>query len=111
MKKTSKDVVLTFLRALNEENFDLATACLHANFRFEGPLGIRNNAQEYMRDMEKMKLKYDIDKVFEDGQDVCLIYKVSIAGKTLLTAGLYELENGKLTSLRVLFDPRPVVEK
>jgi hypothetical protein len=61
--------------------------------------------------MEKMKLKYEIDKVFVDENDVCVIYKVAIAGKKLLTSGLYHMENGKLSTLRVLFDPRPIFEK
>jgi hypothetical protein len=109
--KTSKEIVLSFLKALNEEEFNSAQELLDASFRFEGPLGIRNNSKDYMQDMEKIKLKYEIEKVFEEGNYVSLFYKVSIAGQNLPTAGLYNVENGKLKSLRVLFDPRPVLEK
>lgn len=33
-----------------------------------------------------------------------------MAGVKTLSCGWYQVEDGKVTSLRVLFDPRPVLE-
>jgi hypothetical protein len=59
--------------------------------------------------MEKMRLKYDVKKVFADGNDVCLWYEVTLSGTAVLTAGWYHLEAGRINSLKVVFDPRPVL--
>jgi len=40
---------------------------------FKGVLGSRDGADAYMKDMEEMKLKYDIKKTIAQEHDVCLI--------------------------------------
>jgi len=110
--KTNKEIVLSFLNALNEENFDTARMLLNPSFSFKGPLGERAGADVYINDMKKMKFKYDIDKVFENKNEVCLIYDINMGkGKPIKTCGIYQLEDDKLSSLYVLFDPRPVLDE
>lgn len=59
-----------------------------------------------------MKFKYKIKKVFEEGTDVCLLYDINMGGKeTIFTCGWYHLKNNKIKSLKVVFDPRPVLEE
>jgi hypothetical protein len=77
---------------------------------FEGVLGSRNGAEEYFRDMRKMGLQYDIKHVFVNADDVCLLYNLNISDKTIFCCGLYHLEGGKISSLKVVFDPRPILE-
>jgi hypothetical protein len=60
--------------------------------------------------MERMKLKYGIKKIFADENDVCLFYDLSMGGLTLFGCGWYHVQNGKINSLKVVFDPRPVLE-
>jgi hypothetical protein len=60
--------------------------------------------------MKKMKLKYDVQKAFVDGDDVCLFYDLRISGHTIFGCGWYHLENDKISSLKVLFDPRPLLD-
>jgi hypothetical protein len=55
--KRSKEVVLSFLEALNQEDFKKAKECLNNDFIFRGPMGERNGAGEYIEDMKKMKFK------------------------------------------------------
>jgi len=73
-------------------------------------LGSRNGAADYFNDMEKMKLKYDIKKVFAEGNDVCLLYDTVLSGVTIFGCGWYHVEGDKINSLKVVFDPRPVLE-
>ena len=107
----SKELVLSFLEALNEEDFEKAKECLNNDFIFRGPMGERNGAGEYIEDMKKMKFKYKIEKAFSLGEDVCIIYEIDMSGKAKIpTSGLYHLDNGKISSLKVFFDPRPILK-
>ncbi|HTF82431.1 MAG TPA: nuclear transport factor 2 family protein [Cytophagales bacterium] len=107
--KNPVDIVLAFVNALNEEDFVTAKSFLNTDFVFKGPLATREGADVYIQDMEKMRLKYQVDKTFVNDQEVCLIYKVTIGGISLPTCGLYLLKDQKLSSLTVFFDPRPAL--
>ncbi|WP_412468841.1 nuclear transport factor 2 family protein [Pedobacter sp. KLB.chiD] len=105
----AKVVVLDFIHALNAENFEMARAKLHDHMAFRGVMGERNGADIYIEDMEKMKFKYDIKKVFVDEEEVCLWYDINMGSKTIFACGWYKIADGKITSFQVLFDPRPVL--
>ena len=109
-KTTPREAVLYLIKALNTEDFQKAKEFVADNFSFVGVLGSRDGAGAYFNDMEKMKLKYDIKNVFAEKNDVCIIYDLVIDGKTIFGCGLYHVEEGKVTSLRVVFDPRPLLK-
>jgi len=111
VKTSARDTVLSALKALNEEDFDTARNSFSDDMVFEGVLGTRNGAEAYFNDMKKMKIKYDVIKAFEEGDDVCLLYDLQLSGLTIFGCGWYHLENGKIKSIKVVFDPRPVLEK
>lgn len=108
--QTNKDVVLSFLQALNNEDFILARSFVQDDLRFNGVLGSREGAAAYFSDMERMKLKYSILKAFEDGDDVCVLYDIGMGGKTIFSCGWYQLKDHKISTIRVVFDPRPLLE-
>lgn len=111
MKQSVKDIVLTFISALNKEDFETAAACLSENMAFDGVMGKRNSAESYIADMKKMKFKYDIQKTFVDEDDVCVLYNIDMSGKaTVFTCGWYHVSHGKIDKLKVVFDPRPLLE-
>jgi hypothetical protein len=60
--------------------------------------------------MERLKIRFNIKKIFENGDDVCLLYDFSSESVNLFGCGWYRLENGKINLLRVVYDPRPIVE-
>ena len=107
----AKEVVLAFINALNNEDFITAAHCLDKDMIFDGVLGHRDGAESYLNDMKKMKFKYKIQKAFEDGNDVCLLYDIDMSGISIFTCGWYHLQNGKIKSFKVVFDPRPLLEK
>lgn len=104
-----KDIVLTFLDALNNEDFKTVRHYLNDDMIFNGVLGHREGADTYVEDMKKMKFKYRILKAFADGEDVCVLYDIDMSGETIYTAGWYKVRDNKIKSLRVVFDPRPIV--
>jgi hypothetical protein len=56
-----------------------------------------------------MKLKYDIKRVFSDGDDVCIFYDIEMGNTTIFSCGWYHVIDGKINSIRVIFDPRPLL--
>ena len=105
----ARNVVLSFIDALNNHDYDGARRYLNDNMTFIGVLGARNGADAYMDDMSRMKFEYEIKKIFVDGDDVCLFYDIDMSGKTIFCCGWYHLEGGKISTFRVVFDPRPVL--
>ncbi|WP_316801949.1 nuclear transport factor 2 family protein [Pedobacter nototheniae] len=105
----TKVVVLDFLNALNAEKFDLAKEQLDENMTFKGVMGERTGATHYIDDMKKMKFKYNIQKLFVDGHEVSVFYDINMGDKTIFASGWYVLEHEKIKSIKVLFDPRPLL--
>jgi ketosteroid isomerase-like protein len=105
-----RELVLAFLEALNHEDFQTARDLVSDDFSFVGVLGSRDGAEAYFGDMRRMRIKYTIRKVFVEGQDVCVFYDLTLSDKTIFACGWYQAVNGKIHSLRVVFDPRPLVE-
>jgi len=109
---SAKELVLSFIEALNDENFDSARTYVDDNLVFQGVLGTRNNADDYFKDMKKMKFKYAVQKVFADGNDVCLWYEITMGpGLAILSSGWYRIEDSKISLFKVIFDPRQVLEQ
>ncbi|MCW3083402.1 MAG: hypothetical protein JWP12_768 [Bacteroidetes bacterium] len=108
---TPKEIVMNFIEALNNEHFNIARNYLADDMVFDGVMGSRNGADVYISDMEKMKFKYDIKKAFRNGNHVCLLYDINMNGTTIFTCGWYHIKNNKIKTLKVVFDPRPLLEK
>ncbi|ANH82619.1 hypothetical protein A8C56_18025 [Niabella ginsenosidivorans] len=106
-KKT--ELVKQFVECLNKEDFEGAQNCLYEDFVFEGVLGRRAGALVYINEMKQMKLKYRVLQVFEAADDVCLWYMIDMGGRQILASGWYHICNEQIHSLKVLFDPRPLL--
>ncbi|GEJ43650.1 nuclear transport factor 2 family protein [Chryseobacterium sp. ON_d1] len=111
MDHTIQNIAEQFIQYLNEENFDKAESCLDPDFKFTGVLGKREGASIYIKDMKQMKFKYEILKAFTSGEDVCFWYNINMGKKTIESSGWYHIQNGKIVTLKVLFDPRPLLDK
>ena len=107
----AKEIVLTFIDALNNEDFKTVRHYLSEDMVFDGVLGHRDGADVYVEDMKKMKFKYKIQKAFADGDDVCLLYDIDMSDQNIFTCGWYRVRDNKIKSLRVVFDPRPLLGK
>lgn len=106
---SAKSTVLSFIDALNNEDFKSARNLTTDDLKFEGVMGTRDGADAYFADMEKMKLKYDVKKVFADEDEVAVFYDVKMSGENILCVGWYHLEEDKIRSFKVIFDPRPIL--
>ncbi|MDR6806111.1 limonene-1,2-epoxide hydrolase [Dyadobacter sp. BE34] len=101
--------VSAFLKALNNSDFEEAGELMDENVKFEGVLGNVEGRNEYVRQMAKMKLRYDVKNLLYDEHFVSVLYEIDMGAKKVLTSGWYEVRDGKITHIRVIFDPRPVL--
>ncbi|MBO9631830.1 MAG: nuclear transport factor 2 family protein [Chitinophagaceae bacterium] len=105
-----KEVVLGLLQALNDHDYKEARNYANPDMKFEGVLGSRDGAESYFTDMEKMQLEYNVRRIFVEGNDVCVLYDLLIEDETIFCCGWYQVKNGKISHLKVVFDPRPLLE-
>lgn len=105
----AKEVVLGLGKALNDENFQTARGFVSDDMKYIGPFGVRDGAEAYLLEMQRLRLKFDIQKVFVDDGDVCAFYNIAVSGVILFACGWFHVKAGKVSSLRATFDPRPLL--
>ena len=113
----AKEVVISYLEALNDQDFKVARTYLKDDMTFLSPIASHNSADAYLEGNEQLRSKYgikkvlyEVKKVFVDGDDVCVFFDFTIGSVTLFASGWFHVANGKISSIRVVFDPRPIVE-
>jgi hypothetical protein len=107
----TKEVVLGLGKALNDENYEAARRYVSDSMKYVGPFGSRDGAEEYLQEIERLHLKFDIQKIFAECKDVCVLYDITASGITLFACGWFQVEAGTVKSIRVTFDPRPLLAK
>ena len=105
------EVVLSLGKALNDENYEAARRYVSDRMKYVGPFGSRDGAEAYLHEIERLHLKFNIQRIFGDDKDVCALYDITVSGITLFACGWFQVEAGKVKSLRVTFDPRPLLGK
>lgn len=111
----AKQIVISYLEALNDQDFKKARGFLKDDMTFLAPISSYNSADAYIEGNELLRSKYGISKVFYsvkktfvDGDDVCVFFDFNIGTVTLFASGWFHLD-GKISSIRVVFDPRPII--
>jgi limonene-1,2-epoxide hydrolase len=113
---TPKELVETYGNAFLKKDFDTVRRCLHdTRFTFKGPMEAFDNADEFVAVLRKLgpiTKGMEEKKVFADGNDVCVIYdfvtNVPEIGATRM-AEWFHIEDGRIASINIYFDPRPYV--
>lgn len=108
---TSFDLALTYVDSFYGDG-DLETVAdiLAADLIFEGPLFSFDSADAYLaslREEPPAGMQYDLINSFADGSSVCLLYRVSKAGISTPMAPLFEITNGKISKILLIFDSGP----
>lgn len=104
----AKDIVLSYIKAMDTRDYPLARKYLGDNVRVKGPAGEAfRTPEEFLSMMQKQQGKYEMKKVFVDGNDVCLLYDFVTKTVTSFFASWYQVREGKIVSIQTVFDPRP----
>ena len=117
-KSSAKETVMEFLQALQRKDFKTVRSYISDNISVLAPgpteLTSYNKAEPFMTYLEHANLPpFDIKKEFADSNDVCLLYEVTYREPvTTFVCGWFHVnDDGKISSLRFVFDPRPLFQQ
>jgi limonene-1,2-epoxide hydrolase len=116
--KSAKGIVTDFIEALEQKDFKTVRSYISDNISVVAPGAVEltsfNKAEPLMTYLEHANLPpFDIKKVIADGNDVCLLYEVTYREpvKTFVCGWFHMNDDGKISSLRFVFDPRPLFQQ
>ena len=105
-----RTVAGTYFRAWKERDFTTLRAILADDVGFQGPLATLDNADDCVKGLAGMAQILDdivVQHVFVDGPDVLTWFDLhTTVAPPAPTANWQHIENGKITRIRVTFDPR-----
>ncbi|MEO9175189.1 MAG: nuclear transport factor 2 family protein [Gaiellales bacterium] len=109
-----RSVAATYYRSWKARDFESFRSILADDVTFRGPLGSADGAEECLEGIKGMsKIVTDIDvlQVFVAGDDVLTWFDLhTTVAPPCPTANWSHVEHGKLTRIRVTFDPRALVK-
>lgn len=103
-----KEIVMSYVKALDGQDYKAARDLLGDNVRVKGPSGETfRSANEFIEMLQKQRGKYDLKKTFVDGDDVCLLYDFVTPQVRAFFCSWYQVKDGRIVSIQTVFDPRP----
>jgi hypothetical protein len=113
--KSAKNIVMEYLQAAERRDFQTARGYLSDNISYVGPLNSFDRVEPYLKYLEHLNLpKFEYKKVFEDGNDVSLLYELKVGTPqvtSLVCLWAHVGDDGKIRSFRLIFDPRPYIQQ
>ena len=108
----AREIVLGYQRALGKNDWEGARRFLRDDMKFKGPLASHDRPEGLLEDLKNLHSiikSVDMQKVFVDGDDVCLLYDMhtNTPAGTAFISEWYHVQGDKIASLRVVFDARP----
>ena len=113
----AKEIVIEFIQALERKDFKTVRSYISGNISVVAPGAVELTtlkAEPFMTYLEQANLPpFDVKKEFADSNDVCLLYEVTYREpvKTLVCGWFHVNDDGKISSIRFIFDPRPLFEQ
>ena len=102
-----KDIVMSYIKNLDEYKYDNVEKLLSEKAQVIGPAGESfKNPKEFLNMLRIYKARYDIKKIFVDGNEVCLLYDMKTSKVTVYTASWYRVKNDKIVFIRSIFDSK-----
>jgi SnoaL-like domain len=103
----SRALVMSYISALDKQDYDGALGLLNERVRIRGPAGETfGKPLDFIEMLKKYRGRYDVKKVFSDGADVCVLYDLKTTGPTVFMSSWYQVNGGKIVSIHSVFDPR-----
>ena len=107
MENKNKDIILDYLKSLDERNYKQAEKYLHNNIKIIGPSGEAfTDIKPFLEMLSKQEGKYDIKKIFVDGEDVCALYEFITPSVKVFMSSWYQFKQEKIISIQTIFDSK-----
>ena len=98
---------MAYIAALDGQRYEKALEFLHDRVRIRGPAGESfGKPLDFIEMLRKYRGRYEIKKVFVDGDDVCVLYDLATNGPTVYMSSWYVVKDGRIASIQTVFDPR-----
>src|ERR1700726_2349040 len=98
-----KEIVMSYINALDDQKYERALDYLHEKVRVKGPAGESfGKPRDFIEMLRKYQGKYDVNKIFADGADVCLWYDLKTNGPTVFMSSWYQVKNGLIVSIQTI---------
>jgi hypothetical protein len=106
--KSAKDIVMEYIQATEHQDFQSARGYLSDNMTYVSPVNSFDRAEPYLKYnfhlyQTGQLVKFDIKKMFADSNDVCILHEWN---SQIVCLWYHVDDDGKISSLRVIFDPR-----
>ena len=117
--KSTKEIVMDFIQALERKDFKTIRSYISDNISVlaPGPVELTsfNKAEPFVTYLQYANLPpLEIKKEFADSNDVCLLYEMTYRDPPLTTfvCGWFHVnDDGKISSLRFVMDPRQLFQQ
>lgn len=112
MSTDRKKLALAYLDAVSRQQYDELEELLVPDLRFKGPAMTRTSAQEFIGALKRLAaihLRTEVQRVFVDGDDVCVIYDFvtdTTAGALPAIEWLH-FDGGRIGSINLYYDRLP----
>jgi ketosteroid isomerase-like protein len=108
----ASEVVKAYRTAISRGDFATARAVMQDDMTFQGPIDTFSRADDYLESLKKLAgiiQHIDDKKVFEDGDDICVLYDMvtNTPAGTAFIVEWYQVKQGKIATVHVIFDARP----
>ena len=110
--RDARETVIEYINALDGQDYERARQFLSDSVHVIGPAGESfSTPAEFVGMLKTFGGKYDIKRIFADGNDVCLLYDYLISGDAVYMSSWYSVETEKITFIRTIFDPGSIALK
>jgi hypothetical protein len=111
--KSAKEIVMEYVQATEHQDFQSARGYLRDNMTYVSPVNSFDRAEPYLKYNLHLYetgqlVKFNIKKEFADSNDVCILHEWN--SQLVCVCVWYHVDDdGKISSIKVIFDPRPFV--
>ena len=107
--KSATDVVMEWQQGVERRDYQSVRGLLSDNISYVSPLNSFDGAEPYLKYLGHVnRPKFDIKKEFADSNDVCILHEWN---SQTVCVWCHVGNDGKISSIRVIFDPRPFVQQ
>jgi predicted SnoaL-like aldol condensation-catalyzing enzyme len=103
---------MEYQKAVGHGDWKAARSFMKDDLKFKGPIAEHDRPEAYIEDLKRLSSiikRVDLKKVFVDGDSVCLLYDMvtNTPAGTAFICEWYQVDEGKIGAIRVVFDARP----
>lgn len=99
-------IVLSYIQALDAHDYRAARAYLADSVFIKGPAGEAfRTPEDFLKMMAQFPGRYSIQKIFADGEEICILYNFSTQRSSVSFCSWYRVKGKRIHAIQTIFDP------